>query len=251
MPKLGLIGFPLSHSHSPWLFAEIFDSEGLSDWDYRLFPLENINQLHNLIEQEPELIGLNVTIPHKLNVIPLLNWISDEAQKIGAVNTIRIERGRTISLCGYNTDVFGFESLLMQAIGKKPLPEGVLILGSGGAAKAVQYVLHELNIPYLIVSRNKKDNCIPYPEITKETINKYKFIVNTTPVGMHPEIDKIPLFPLEHIGSEHTLIDLIYNPEETLLMKECKKRGAVTFNGKTMLIQQAEKAWEIFNSHTK
>jgi shikimate dehydrogenase len=182
-----------------------------------------------------------------VDVIPLLNSISDEAKEIGAVNTIFIERNNGITLHGYNTDVFGFEALLNQL----PYKEPTLVLGSGGASKAVVYALKKQKTDFLVVSRNKKENTIYYQDIDAEILNKYKIIVNTTPLGMYPLIDKMPAIPMDLITEKHTLLDLIYNPGETLLMQKFKSRGAKTLNGMIMLQQQAEKAWKIFNSHTK
>lgn len=245
MHLLGLIGTPLGHSRSPDLFAQIFQKEGNTDWEYRLFPLQSISELPELFEKQPDLRGFNVTIPYKTTIIPLLNGISPEALKIGAVNTVCIRRnGSSCSLTGYNTDVFGFESLLLSASAKTP--EKALVLGSGGASKAVCYVLKKHNIPYSIASRNPQSGQISYGEIGESTIKTHNLIINTTPLGMHPHDNAYPPIPYEFLTSEHTAIDLVYNPEITLFMQKATKQGASAVNGMIMLQKQAEKAWEIF-----
>ncbi|MBM3399676.1 MAG: shikimate dehydrogenase [Bacteroidetes bacterium] len=245
MHLLGLIGNPLGHSRSPELFSQIFRREGVTDWEYRLFPLQNIKDLPGLLEKRTELRGINVTIPYKTEIIPYLDEISAEALEVGAVNTVSIRRnGSHYSLIGYNTDVFGFEELLLSAGAEKS--EKALVLGSGGSAKAVCYVLVQYNIPYTIVSRNPQLDQISYEAMDTLTIKTNNLIINTTPQGMHPYIDECPPIPFEYVSPNHTIIDLVYNPEDTLLMKKATNQGASVFNGMLMLQKQAEKAWEFF-----
>lgn len=246
MPLLGLIGNPLGHSRSPELFSQIFQKEGITDWEYRLFPLHSINDLPALIKIQPDLQGFNVTIPYKSEIIPYLNEISPEAFEVGAVNTVRIRRnGSNYSLTGYNTDVFGFESLLISAGAETS--DKALILGSGGASKAICYVLKKYNISYTVASRNPQSGQIGYSEIGESTMKTHKLIINTTPLGMHPKTDAFPPIPYEYLTPGHTAIDLVYNPEITLFMQKAIKQGASAFNGMLMLQKQAEKAWEFFN----
>lgn len=246
MPLLGLIGNPLSHSRSPELFGEIFRRESLKNWNYNLFPLSNIKLLPELIAAHPELCGFNVTIPYKTDIIPFLDQISIEAEEIGAVNTVRIERNKNnITLIGYNTDAYGFEELLKFACAENA--ERALVLGSGGAAKAVCYVLEKFNITYSIASRNSMEGHILYGNLDEKIIKTHNLIINTTPLGMHPNIDECPPIPFDFISQNHTIIDLVYNPENTSLMKKVTNLGSKAFNGMLMLQKQAEKAWEIFN----
>lgn len=245
MPLLGLIGNPLSHSRSPELFSEIFLREGLTDWNYQLFPLQNIYELQELLLNNKNLRGLNVTIPFKTAVLPLLNQISSEASAIGAVNTISIRRsGDELQLKGYNTDVFGFEELLIHAGALNV--KNALILGSGGAAKAVGYVLKKYTIPHSTVSRNPIKNQIHYNNVNASIIETHDLIINTTPLGMHPNTESFPPIPFQYISSSHIVIDLVYNPESTLFMEKATNYGAKAFNGMIMLHKQAEKAWNIF-----
>lgn len=246
MHLLGLIGNPLGHSRSPELFSQIFKKEGISDWQYHLFPLHSINDLPRLLEKHPDLRGFNVTIPYKTEILPFLNEISQEAREVGAVNTVSIRRnGNNYFLTGYNTDVFGFESLLVSAGAE--ISNRALVLGSGGAAKAVCYVLKKYNIPYSIASRNPQSGYMSYDEIDRSAIKTHKLIINTTPLGMHTLADTSPPIPYEYLTPSHTAIDLVYNPEISLFMQQAIKQGASAFNGMLMLQKQAEKAWEFFN----
>lgn len=245
----GLIGFPLSHSFSKKYFSEKFLREKIENTSYELFPLESIGELSNLLVTQSDLKGLNVTIPYKQAVMPMLSELDVTAQKAGAVNTINItiKEGKPF-LKGFNTDVYGFRQSL------KPFLESqhdrALILGTGGASKAVAFVLDEIGIPYVFVSRHSKEDgkSLPYDALNADVMKAFKLIVNTTPVGMYPNVDQCPPLPYEHLGSGHFLYDLVYNPVETLFMKEGKKRGALTQNGLDMLHMQAEKAWEIWNN---
>ena len=244
MPLLGLIGTPLGHSKSPELFADIFRQENLVDWEYRLFPLSHINELTELIENQPTLLGLNVTIPYKTDILPLLDYIAPDALELGAVNTISIRRqDDKIKLIGYNTDTYGFEALLISAKAEKT--EKALVLGSGGAAKAVCHVLKKRGIRYTVVSRNPNKYHKSYADIDYEILRSHLLVINTTPLGMHPNTESFPPIPFQYISSRHIAIDLVYNPETTLFMKKAMAQGGSAYNGMLMLQKQAEYAWEI------
>ena len=248
MHTYGLIGYPLGHSFSANYFAQKFKNENIIDSEYKNFPIENIQQLPAIIENTKGLKGLNVTIPYKQQIIPYLTNISDDAQKIGAVNTIKIENvdGRTI-LNGFNTDVYGFEQSLLPHL--KNYHNKALILGSGGASKAVEFVFNKLGIEYLIVSRNpQNEKQVGYWQLNEEIISTHLIIVNTTPIGMFPKVEFCPEIPYNYLTSKHILCDLVYNPEETMFMAKGREMDAFVMNGLKMLHLQAEKAWEIWNS---
>ena len=247
MSKLyGLIGYPLTHSFSKKYFTEKFEKESISDSDYNLFPIQTIDQFPQLIKDNPRLCGLNVTIPYKESIIPFLNELDETAKAVGAVNCIKIESEK---LKGYNTDVFGFRQSI------KPFLENhherALILGTGGASKAVHYVLKEIGIDCYFVTRRKAadstNKIFSYEELNENMMNAFKLIVNTTPVGMFPDINQAPQIPYQFISSSHLLYDLVYNPTETEFLKHGKEKGALTVNGLSMLHQQAEEAWRIWN----
>ena len=245
MRVFGLIGYPLSHSFSPGYFAQKFSNEGIEDAVYRLFPLDNIYKLKDLLDSELNLTGLNVTIPYKQQVIPFLSEIDETARFIGAVNTICVCRTSSgISLKGYNTDVIGVrESLKGQEHHKN-----ALILGNGGASKAVIYTLNQLGIKYTIVSRTPKgSDQIAYDQVSEQTILKNTLIINTTPLGMSPNTAECPPIPYQAIGQQHFIFDLVYNPAETLFMQKAHQNGAQTINGKLMLFSQAEASWQLWN----
>ena len=241
---LGLIGYPLTHSFSKKYFTDKFIKEGLTQWAYELFPIPNISELSPLIQAHESLVGLNVTIPYKSAVFPYLDAIHPEAEIIGAVNCIGIhaQEGKKI-LKGYNTDIYGFEKSLYPLLDRQH--DAALILGSGGASKAVQYVLTKLGINFIIVSRSSEKG-LKYEEINQEQIKHHKLIINTSPLGMYPEINNCPNIPYQFLSAEHLCMDLIYNPEETLFLNKAKAHGAITKNGLEMLYLQAEKAWEYF-----
>lgn len=247
MRLYGLIGAPLSHSFSAQYFEKKFADEKITDADYGLFPLENISQLPQLIEQLPDLHGLNVTIPFKISVLQHLNHISKVASAVGAVNCIKITRDQSgIELSGYNSDVYGFRKSLLPLL--KSHHYSALILGTGGAAKAVSYALQELGISYTLVSRSANNkNLLRYSEITEEILKENQLIINATPAGMYPETDNFPDIPYQFITERHLLYDLIYNPAETRFLRNGRERGAATKNGLQMLELQAEKSWEIWN----
>lgn len=238
----GLIGYPLEHSFSPEYFKDKFEREDI-DATYQLLPVEDINEVKTLIADRPALKGLNVTIPYKVDVLSELDEVDDIATYVGAVNCIRVESGK---LKGYNTDVFGFAESLQPLL--KSYHSKALVLGNGGAAKAVKYVLNELKISYSIVSRNKTDGVIAYSDVDEKVVSEHLVIINTTPLGMHPDIDGCPVLPYEYLSDQHLLYDLIYNPAQTEFLKKGVQAGATIKNGQEMLELQAEASWRIWNS---
>lgn len=242
MKKLGLIGFPLGHSFSKKYFTEKFIREGITGYEYETFPIPSIVELPDLVKRIPTLVGLNVTIPYKEDVVGFLQEKSEVVKKIGACNCIRIEESR---LFGYNTDVIGFERSLVNAF--PVLPNKALVLGTGGAAKAVEYVLNKLAIEYKLVSRKPGVHQLSYEQVTPEIIKETKLLINTTPLGMAPHITEAPPIPYDTIGSSHCLFDLIYNPEKTLFLQKGELQGATVQNGLEMLILQAEESWKIWS----
>lgn len=247
MKQFGLIGYPLEHSFSLKYFTKKFKDEGVSDSSYRLFSIESLNEFQELVGNQAELKGLNVTIPYKVDIIPFLDELDDEAREIGAVNTIKIFReGGQVRLKGFNTDLFGFRETLKLLL--KPHHKKALILGTGGASKAVAYGLKQLEVEYKYVSRKPEPNQFSYGEIDEKVLQEYKIIINTTPLGMYPNVDTCPNLRYNQLSDQHLLYDLVYNPEETLFMMSGKQNGAQVFNGLKMLYMQADKAWEIWNS---
>jgi shikimate dehydrogenase len=247
MRLYGLIGYPLSHSFSAKYFAKKFESENISDADYRLFPLKDITEVTSLIKLQPDLKGFNITIPHKVAILPYLDHISDAAKSVGAVNCVKIERNKSgIILTGYNTDIYGFRESLVPAL--KPIHKNALVLGTGGAARAVCYTLQELAIHFTLVSRTgNEEEILNYSQLNNKIISDNLLIINTTPVGTFPDIDKCPNIPYILLSNKHLLFDLIYNPTETKFLKLGREAGAATFNGSKMFELQAEKSWEIWN----
>ncbi len=246
MRCFGLIGFPLSHSFSKKYFTEKFEREGITDCRYDNFPIEHIGLLKPLISDNPDLSGLNVTIPYKEQVMTVLDEIDPEAAEIGAVNTIRISRHeRTTWLKGFNTDVYGFRESITPFIQKRPY--NAFILGTGGSSKAVAFVLNKMGMNVKFVSRNPRhENHISYKDLPK-LIGQPAVIVNASPAGMYPQIDNCPDIPYDQLTSDHILFDLVYNPPETLFLSKGKARGATIINGLQMLHLQAERSWEIWN----
>lgn len=240
MKTFGLIGHPLSHSFSKAWFTAKFEREGL-DCQYLNFDLESLDRLPSLREQYPELLGFNVTHPYKESILPYLDELDPVAAEVGAVNTVKVLRdGR---LKGFNTDVTGFATLLStHAIIGKERPSA-LILGTGGASKAVQYTLEKQEFQYQIVSRTQGLADFTYESLTKEIIESHRLIINATPIGMAPLLNEAPPIPYEALTSHHILIDLIYNPEETLFLQKGQAAGASTLNGLTMLHAQASASW--------
>jgi shikimate dehydrogenase len=243
MKRYGLIGHPLKHSQSRFYFNEKFEYEGL-DCRYQHFDIKSLEELHDIMAKYPDLCGFNVTIPYKESIIPLLDEIDPIAKEVGAVNVVTITDGK---LKGYNTDVYGFEQLLNRAINGRDASHA-LILGTGGASKAVQYVLKQKGIPYSIVSRDAAKGDYTYDTLTDEVLKANPLIINTTPVGMFPQVDNFPDLHYQGLTKKHTLIDLIYNPRETAFMELGRTWGAKVYNGLQMFEEQAKRTWEIFNS---
>jgi len=241
----GLIGYPLSHSFSRKYFTEKFTREQITGCQYELFPIESIDLLPELLAYYPNLQGLNVTIPYKQQVIPFLSSLDEGAAAVGAVNVIKIEGTQ---LKGYNSDVFGFETSLLSFLKEHHAqPEHALILGTGGAAKAVKFILQRLNIPFSTASREPLADQLSYEEINAQ-IEEFPLIINTTPLGMAPNLDACPDLNYEDLSPGHLLYDLVYNPEITAFMKKGIAKGIPVKNGLEMLFGQAEKAWEIWNT---
>lgn len=241
--QFGLIGKNISYSFSKTYFSKKFEDNNLVDYSYENFDIQNIEEFPQIIKNNPNLKGLNVTIPYKETVIPFLDKLSEKALKIGAVNTIKFtKKGK---LKGYNTDYYGFKKSL------KPLLEAhhkkALILGTGGASKAVAFALEQLGILYTFVSREATENTIDYNRINATTFDNYQIIINCTPLGTSPNVAVCPDLPYDNFTSKHIAFDLIYNPEETLFLQKAKQNGAVIKNGMEMLVFQAEKAWKIWN----
>ena len=246
MKRYGLIGHPLKHSQSRFYFNEKFEYEGLNCL-YQHFDIKSIDELHDIIAKYPDLCGFNVTIPYKESIIPLLDEIDPIAKEVGAVNVVTITDGK---LKGYNTDVYGFGQLLERATKGRDTSHA-LILGTGGAAKAVQYVLKQKGIPYSYVSRDVAKGDYTYDTLTDEVLRANPLIINTTPVGMFPQVDNFPDLHYQGLTRKHTLIDLIYNPRETAFMELGRTWGAKVYNGLQMFEEQAKKTWEIFNHGEK
>lgn len=249
MDKYGLIGFPLGHSFSKSFFNEKFQNEGI-DAEYINFEIKGIDELPEVLATNPELRGLNVTIPYKEKVLSFLDYISVEARAIGAVNVIRVDhKGDDVLLKGYNSDVIGFTKSiepLLETFHKK-----ALILGTGGASKAINYGLKSLGLETVLVSRFERPGTIQYKDITSDVVKEYNVIVNCTPSGMFPHYDECPDLPYEALDNHNLLYDLIYNPDETLFMKKGRERGAQTKNGLEMLLLQAFASWDFWNGDEK
>src|SRR5690606_11748200 len=222
MRKFGLIGKKLGHSFSKRYFSEKFEQEGIADAVYELYELPEITDFPALLAREPELVGLNVTVPYKEAVIPYLDELDESAARIGAVNTIKISAGK---LKGFNTDFIGFRDTLVEFY---PIKAGgkALVLGTGGAAKAVWAALDSLGMVYTSVSRNPQENELPYSAITPEVLQAYSLIINTTPLGMAPDVESAPTIPYEALSAGHFLYDLVYNPEQTLFLRKGTAAGA-------------------------
>ena len=243
MKRYGLIGHPLKHSYSKDWFTQRFEYEGL-DCRYQNFDLKNIEELENVMATYPDLCGFNVTLPYKEAIIPLLDDIDETAKQVRAVNVVTIRDGK---LKGYNTDVYGFEKLLETAIKGKNIAHA-LVLGTGGASKAVQYVLNQHGIPYSTVSRNAEKGNYTYDTLTDAILKQNQLIINTTPLGMMPRYDEFPELHYQALSKQHILIDLIYNPKETAFMELGKTWGAKVYGGWMMFEEQAKRTWEIFSN---
>ena len=246
MNRYGLIGHPLTHSFSQRYFAEKFAREHIADCRYDLFDLPDITGLADLL-RTPGLRGLNVTIPHKQAVLPYLDRLDDSARRVGAVNVIKLETDG--SRTGYNSDYYGFKQSLtdwFSAIGFSFPSVQALVLGTGGASKAVVVALEDLGIPFRLVSRTNADSTVSYAELPA-LIGAYHLIINTSPVGTYPNVTEAPALPYPLLTPQHALYDLVYNPAETEFMRLGRERGAAVQNGHRMLVLQAERAWEIWN----
>jgi shikimate dehydrogenase len=252
MKTYGLVGFPLGHSFSKKYFTEKFENENLNDSIYLNFELENITDFPKIFEKHDDIFGLNCTIPYKQQVIQYLDLIDEEARVVGAINTIKIIRQEgKVLLKGYNTDIIGFEFSLKPMLNEKH--NKALILGTGGASRAIKHTLDKLGIQYVSASiedeLNEKE--IRYDQITDELINEYLLIINATPLGTYPKVDACAPIPYDLITPNHVLFDLVYNPEITLFMQKGLDKGAKVKNGLEMLHTQALAAWEIWNREEK
>lgn len=244
--KLGLIGTKLSHSFSKKYFEQKFEKQGLANYSYSLFELDSIVKLPSFLDENKELHGFNVTFPFKESILPYLDSIEEEAKKIGAVNTVTVSwKDGNRKLTGYNTDVLGFRNSIKPFL--ENTHERALILGTGGASKAIDFVLKKLGIETVFVSRNPSEGQIGYKDINEYVIKYHKLIVNCTPLGTFPNVDEKPDIPYQLLNDSHTLMDLVYNPGVTEFMKQGKSQGAVVLNGLSMLQQQANGAWEIWS----
>jgi shikimate dehydrogenase len=245
MKLYGLIGFPLAHSFSARYFTQKFEQEGLTDSLYHNFEISDVSEIKNILRKHPQLLGLNVTIPHKQSIINLLDEIHPDVEAIGAVNVIRVTDGKTV---GYNTDAIGFKNSL-----KGWLPNtvnGALVLGTGGASKAIVHVLKQMGITTKIVSR-KAGADLNYESMDEAIMQQHQFIINCTPVGTSPNLNECPPIPYQFLSKNHYLFDLVYNPAETLFLKKGIRQNAKIKNGFEMLVLQADAAWEIWNAENK
>lgn len=244
MKTFGLIGYPLTHSFSKNYFSEKFKAEDLADCSYENFPIKHIDELDEIFQLHPTLLGLNVTIPYKEKVIPFLDEANEIVNQTGACNCIKIKDGKKI---GFNTDVLGFGKSL--DIKLNDTHKCALVLGTGGAAKAVLYALKQRNISILQVSRTPETpNIISYQDIDTSILETHTLIINTTPLGMYPNVDEAPHIPYQDLTPAHYLFDLVYNPEKTIFLQKGEAMGATIENGRDMLRIQADASWEIWNS---
>ena len=250
MKTYGLIGYRLDYSFSKNFFTEKFKNEKRKNQEYINFEIDSINEFPELFKKDKTIYGLNCTIPYKEQIIPFLDEIDPEAAAIGAINTVRIIRSKNqpLKLKGYNTDIYGFENSLKPLL--KNYHKKALILGTGGASKAVKHILEKLNIEYLMATRkeNPETGKISYSQINKDIIDEFLLIVNTTPLGTYPNVKECADLPYQYITKKHLLYDLVYNPEITAFMQHGKDKGATIINGLKMLRLQAIKSWEIWNS---
>ena len=239
-----LIGFPLAHSFSERYFNDKFKREGIENTEFKSFSFENIDDIRELIFNHPNLKGFAITIPHKKTILPFLDEVTDEVRQMGACNCVRIQNGK---LSGYNTDVIGFEKSFIKKL--QPHHTKALILGSGGAAAAVEFVLRKLNISYQFVSRNRneEEGILSYEDLNEDVLSECTVIINTTPLGTFPKVDDAAAIPYSLLTPKHYLFDLVYNPAETKFIRQGREQGAATENGYEMLVLQAEENWAIWN----
>jgi shikimate dehydrogenase len=243
MRKFGLIGLPLTHSFSKQFFTEKFEKEQITDCQYENYPLEKIEDLPALLAANRDIVGLNVTIPYKREVMPFLTDVAPAVKKTGACNCIRIDGKKRV---GYNTDVIGFHLSLMPHL--RVQHQRALILGTGGASAAVEFVLEQIAMPYILVSRNPGTNSIGYDQLNEDLMESHTLIVNTTPLGTFPAVETYPPIPYEYVTDQHFLYDMVYNPAETIFLQRGKEKGATVLNGMDMLIGQANASWDIWKS---
>lgn len=243
MRKFGLIGLPLTHSFSKQFFTEKFEKEQITDCQYENYPLEKIEDLPALLAANRDIVGLNVTIPYKREIMPFLTDVAPAVKKTGACNCIRIDGKKRV---GYNTDVIGFHLSLMPHL--RVQHQRALILGTGGASAAVEFVLEQIAMPYILVSRNPGTNSIGYDQLNEDLMESHTLIVNTTPLGTFPAVETYPPIPYEYVTDQHFLYDMVYNPAETIFLQRGKEKGATVLNGMDMLIGQANASWDIWKS---
>lgn len=245
MDKYGLLGYPLKHSFSKGFFNEKFIAENI-DAEYINFEITSIEEIKDIIKLNPELQGLNVTIPYKEQVIPYLDELTPNAKAIGAVNVIKFvrQKGKNLKLIGHNSDILGFKQSIEPLL--EPHHKYALILGTGGSSKAIFHGLQQLGIESTFVSREPQKGELSYEDLTPGIMEKYMVIVNCTPVGMYPNINAAPKIPYEWVGVNHLLYDLLYNPDETLFLRKGKEQGAAVKNGLEMLLLQAFESWNIW-----
>lgn len=246
MTTYGLIGFPLGHSFSAAYFTRKFQEEEIAA-EYNNYPMQSVDDVRTFVSDTPQLQGFNVTIPHKESVLPHLDELSIAAQQIGAVNVVKVERkNNRIRLLGYNTDFIGFRDSLRPLLTERV--HKALVLGTGGASKAVTYALRSMDIEPQLVSRTRRKDILSYEDLDREIIKNHPLIVNCTPLGTFPNIEGAPPIPYEHLTAENILYDLVYNPSETRFMILGRQQGAVVKNGLEMLHLQAQAAWKIWNA---
>lgn len=245
MRKFGLIGYPLTHSFSKKYFSAKFEKESIWNCQFDLYEIPRIGDFEEVLEENPELEGMSVTIPYKQEIIPFLDELDPACAAIGAVNCIQLRDGKRK---GFNTDYIGFKNSLQSWLGD--ILPNALVLGTGGASKAVKVALADLGVTFLSVSRTRGDNQIIYSDLSsdREILESYPLIINTTPLGTVPNTEEMPEIPLEMLNASHRVYDLVYNPAETTLMKACVEKGGKAKNGMDMLVLQAEAAWSIWNS---
>ena len=245
MKTYGLIGRSLGHSFSEKYFSEKFQKENIQGCQYLNFEMENLQKEIPALKKNPELKGLNITIPYKTEIISFLDEMSDECRQINACNCIKIKDGKWF---GFNTDVIGFEKSFIPHL--KPYHKKALVLGTGGSSNAVAYVLQKLDIDFLKVSRreNQSPSVISYEDISEEKMKEFEIVINTTPLGTFPNVNECPPLPYESVSNQHYFFDLIYNPSKTLFLSLAEKHGAIIENGSQMLAIQAEESWKIWNS---
>ena len=243
MRQFGLIGYPLSHSFSKKYFTEKFSTEGISNCNYELYPISSIDEFPQLLKDVEALEGINVTIPYKEDVLHFLHHQSAAVKEIGACNCIKIKDGE---LTGYNTDVLGFRQSFEPFV--KPHHQQALVLGTGGAAKAVIWVLKQMGIDYKYVSRKKADDMLSYNDLDESIMQQYQVVINTTPLGMQPNVHDKPSLPYQFINKDHLFYDLVYNPAKTTFLQLAEEKGATIKNGGDMLVIQAEESWKIWNA---